>query len=337
MVTIADVAKHAGVAPSTVSYVLTGRRAISARTRAKVRDSIELLGYHPHAGARSLASNRANVVALVLPLRTGVNVPVAMRFVLSVVTAARERDQDVLLVTGDQGVAGINRISGSAMADGLVVMDVEMHDERVPLLRDLPQPSVLIGFPADATGLTCVDLDFSSAGTLCVDHLADLGHREVALLGAPRAVYERDTGFAHRTMAGFTSAALRRGIHATTRSCESDPAEVTRTVTALLAERPALSAVVVHNEAAISPLLAALRTEGRRVPEDVSIVAICPDEVTDRVFPPLTSVQIPTEDLGQRAVELLMAKLARQGVAPATLLTPRLVERGSCGRAPLPG
>ena len=56
MVTIADVARHAGVAVSTVSYVLSGKRAISATTRQRVLASIRALGYHPHAGARALAS-----------------------------------------------------------------------------------------------------------------------------------------------------------------------------------------------------------------------------------------------------------------------------------------
>ncbi len=69
--TVTDVARHAGVAPSTVSYVLSGKRSISAETRQRVLASIRALGYHPHAGARALASNRANVIALVLPLRAG--------------------------------------------------------------------------------------------------------------------------------------------------------------------------------------------------------------------------------------------------------------------------
>ncbi|NUT51361.1 MAG: LacI family DNA-binding transcriptional regulator, partial [Saccharothrix sp.] len=216
MVTIADVARHAGVAPSTVSYVLTGRRSISTATKARVEASVRALGYHPHAGARSLASNRANVLALVLPMREGMHMPVLMQFVVAVANAARRHDHDVLLVTADQGAAGLRRVAGSAQVDGLLVMDVEMHDERVPVLRELDRPSVLIGFPADAAGLTCVDLDFAEAGSRCVDHLADLGHTYVALVGAPRAVYQRDTGFAHRTMAGFSAAAMRRGVSSTT-------------------------------------------------------------------------------------------------------------------------
>src|SRR5689334_7049749 len=176
MVTIIDVARHAGVAPSTVSYVLSGKRAISASTKQRVLSSIRTLGYHPHAGARSLASRRANVIALVLPLRSGMHLPVLMQFATSVVTTARQFDHDVLLVTADEGPAGLRRIAASAMVDGLIAMDVEMHDIRVPVLRELERPSVLIGFPADAAGLTCVDLDFYRAGEACVDHLAGLGH-----------------------------------------------------------------------------------------------------------------------------------------------------------------
>src|SRR5262245_50332305 len=130
LVTIADVARHAGVATSTVSYVLSGKRSISATTRQRVLASVRALGYHPHAGARALASKRANVIALVLPLRSGMHLPVLMQFATSVVTTARQFDHDVLLVTADEGPAGLRRIAASAMVDGVIAMDVEMHDAR---------------------------------------------------------------------------------------------------------------------------------------------------------------------------------------------------------------
>ncbi|MDI5943680.1 LacI family DNA-binding transcriptional regulator, partial [Micromonospora sp. DH15] len=117
MVTISDVARHAGVAVSTVSYVLSGKRAISEVTRNRVLASIRMLGYHPNAGARALASRRANVVALVLPLRSGMQVPVVMQFAMAVVTTARTVEHDVLLVTSDEGPAGLRRIAASAMVD----------------------------------------------------------------------------------------------------------------------------------------------------------------------------------------------------------------------------
>jgi DNA-binding LacI/PurR family transcriptional regulator len=328
-VTISEVARHAGVAVSTVSYVLSGKRAISASTRQRVLDSVRELGYHPNAGARALASRRAKVIALVLPLRAGMHLQVLMHFATSVVTTARQYDHDVLLMTADEGPDGLRRVAASALVDGLVLMDVEMHDPRVPLLRELAEPSVLIGFPADTAGLTCVDLDFARAGALCVEHLAGRGHREIALLGAPAVVYERGTGFAERTRAGFAEAALDHGVVATALPCEEGFDEVCQEVKGLLDARPELSGLVVHNEAAVGHVLAALRMAGRRVPEDVSVVAICPDDVAERASPPLSSVQIPAGEVGHQAVRLLMDKLDGRAVPDATLLEPRLTVRGS--------
>jgi DNA-binding LacI/PurR family transcriptional regulator len=328
-VTIVEVARHARVAPSTVSYVLSGKRAISVATRKRVLASVRALGYHPHAGARALASNRSNVIALVLPLRTGMHLPVVMRFAVAVVTAARRFDHDVLLVTADEGPDGLRRVAASAMVDGLVLMDVELDDRRVPLLRSLDRPSVLIGFPADAAGLTCVDLDFHRAGAECLAHLAALGHRGVALLGAPQAVYERGTGFAHRTRTGFLDAAAAHGVRAVAGPCEENPVAVRLRIAELLSDEPGITGLVVHNEAAVEHVLSALRDLGRRVPEDVSVVAICPEEVAQRAVPALTSVQIPAEEVGIRAVDLLMCKLAGEDPPGSTLLPPQLTARGS--------
>jgi DNA-binding LacI/PurR family transcriptional regulator len=325
VVTITDVARHAGVAASTVSYVLSGKRTISASTRARVQASIRTLGFHPHAGARSLASNKANVIALALPLRQGMHLPVLMQFATAVLTAARAVDHDVLLLTADEGAAGVRRIAGSAMVDGLILMDVETHDPRVPTLRELDRPSVLIGLPAEVDGLTCVDLDFSAAGAACVEHLVSRGHREIALLGAPQVVYDRDTGFARRTREGVMRAARVAGVRATATPCEPTYAAAL----AALGGVPHATGLVVHNEEAVDHVLTALRTLGRRVPEDVAVVAICPDEVAERATPTLTSVPIPASEVGRRAVELLMDKLAGTAVPTVTLLPPQLTVRSS--------
>ena len=334
-VTIADVARHARVAPSTVSYVLSAKRAISAETRRRVLASIEALGYHPHAGARSLASSRSNVIALVLPIRAGIHLPVAMQFAISVVTTAREFDHDALLVTADEGPAALRRVAASAMVDGLILMDVELDDPRVPVLRTLPRHSVLIGLPADAAGLTCIDLDFRAAGGACVRYLARLGHRAVGLIGAPGAVYDRGTGFARRAVAGVLDTARRSGVRATWTPCEEDRAGVRRAVDEVFGRQPGTTGLVVHNEAAVDHLLEALRVTGRRVPDDVSIVAICPDEVAERAHPPLTSVLVPAAEVGAQAVRLLMAKLRDETVDECTLLPPHLVARSSTAPPPV--
>src|ERR1700754_4034249 len=99
MATLADVARHARVAQSTVHYVLSGKRPISDDTRRRVERAIEELGYHPHAGARALPTRGSGVLVLVHPLRPERRLP--MQMVLSVVPSARGHAHDVLLLTGD--------------------------------------------------------------------------------------------------------------------------------------------------------------------------------------------------------------------------------------------
>ncbi|HEY8985220.1 MAG TPA: LacI family DNA-binding transcriptional regulator [Streptomyces sp.] len=327
MVKITDVARLAGVSPSTVSYALSGKRPISEETRRRVQDAVRDLGYRPHAGARALAGRRSRVLALVVPLRTGVHVPVVMQFVMSVVTAARRHDHDVLLLTQEEGEDGLRRAADASLVDAVILMDVQLHDPRLPLLRSPDRPTVMIGFPAGPQGLTCIDLDFRAAGEVCVEHLAELGHRTVALVGSPPEVYVRQTAFAQRVMQGFTTAAARAGLRSAMHPCEPTPAAARRVAEQLLREQPALTGVVVHNEAVLEPLIEAFEQLGLSVPGDLSVAAICPTDLAEHLQ--VTAVALPSGQVGAQAVELLMGKLAGEPVPEATLLPPVLTRRAS--------
>jgi DNA-binding LacI/PurR family transcriptional regulator len=93
---------------------------------------------------------------------------------------------------------------------------------------------------------------------------------------------------------------------------------------------------MVHNESALGPLLGALRTSGRRIGEDLSVLALCPDAQAEQATPALTSMAIPADALGRQAVGLLMAKLDGLPVPAATLLAPQLTVRASTRAALLP-
>jgi DNA-binding LacI/PurR family transcriptional regulator len=334
--TIADVARAAGVSTSTVSYVLSGRRPISAATRARVEASIAQLGYRPHAGARALARQHTNVLALVVPLREAIYVPVIMQFVIAVATAARSYDHDVLLLTNDEGTAGLHRVAGGAMVDALIVMDVEAHDERVPVLRELRQPAVLIGLPDRPSGISCVDLDFAAAGHLAVQHLAEHGHRRVALVGPPPAVYERGTSYATRFRAGFDEAVAELGLAAVGHACEPTHEGAAAYLARVEAELPGVTGLVVHNESVLGPVLSLLRVAGRWVPEDVSVVAVCPRELALGLPVRMTSIDVPAEALGALAVEMVVDLLRGRRGVQTRLLAPTLTERDSCADVPHP-
>jgi DNA-binding LacI/PurR family transcriptional regulator len=267
MPTINDVARAAGVSPSTVSYVLSGRRPISAETRARVHAAIADLGFHPHAGARALASSKTNVLALVVPLRVDVNVPVIMQFATAVVTSARTHNHDVLLLTKDEGTAGLERVANSTMVDALIVMDVERDDLRIPALGKLKQPSVLIGLPTDPAGIACVDLDFAAAAGEALRHLAWHGHRRIALIGPSPAVYRRGTSYADRFLTGFTATSAELGLQTLAHPCEPGPEGVRECLADIDSALPGATALVVHNEEVLRLVLDELRAGGRRIPE----------------------------------------------------------------------
>ena len=326
MATINDVARAAGVSTSTVSYVLSGKRPISAPTRQRVERSIRKLGYRPHAVARALASSRTNVLALMAPLRVDVNVSVIMQFVTGVVTGARMFEHDVLLLTQDDA-AGLERVADGSMVDALIMMDIEADDPRVPVLAGLRQPAVLIGLPSNAEGLSCVDLDFEAAGRTAVRHLAQLGHRQVALIGSSRAVLERHTSYADRMLRGFTAQTAELGIDGVYEPCESSHTGAVAAVDRVLARMPGVTGLVVHNEVALPAVIATLRERGRVVPDDISLVAVCPLDVAVGQPLPLTSVDIPAHAIGRIAVEMAMARVAGEQPAETRLLAPVLTER----------
>ncbi|MFE2738454.1 LacI family DNA-binding transcriptional regulator [Streptomyces sp. NPDC059349] len=328
MVGITEVARHAGVAVSTVSYVLSGKRPISPSTRQRVLDSVAALGY------QRPASSRSHAIGLAVRVDDGAHRPLLAEFMLSASVAARRHHSNILLLTdhADYGVLD------AALLDGLILMDIGIRDPRLETVRGLPVPTVLIGLPHDPAGLTCVDLDFRAAGGLCVDHLADLGHREVILLGAPEAAYRRRTGFAVRTVAGALERAATRGVRLTHRSVEGDWDSTAGTLTRVLQERPDATALIVQNEAATPHLAPLLRSFGRALPEDMSLVVVGSDAVATAGTPQLTSVAVPAAALAERAVELLRQLLDRRstdsGGAAPTLLEPRLTVRASSGPPP---
>ncbi|MGW7412356.1 LacI family DNA-binding transcriptional regulator, partial [Streptomyces sp. NPDC054863] len=263
MVTLAQVAQHAGVSASTVSYVLSGKRTISETTKQRVERSIQELGYHPNAGARALASSRSNIIALMMPLRTDMYVPVMMEIAIAVATQAREHGFDVLMLTGEEGPAAVHRVVGSGLADAIILMDVELDDARLAPLRESGRPAVLIGLPARTAGFTCVDLDFAEAGALCAEHLAQLGHRQIAVIGEAPAVYERRTGFAERTIDGLRTRAREVGLRVLHRPSEGSYAAMAGTLGQIFTERPDVTGFVVQNEQALEPLLSLLRQDRR--------------------------------------------------------------------------
>lgn len=335
MVKITDVARHAGVSPSTVSYALSGKRPVSEKTRRRIEDAARDLGYEPDAGARMLAGRRTNIFALTEPLRADTHAPTHMSFVLATAVAARRRGYDILLLTDEQTSEGMNRVAASRLVDAILVLDVAPDDERAQIARTVRTPTVFIGIPDDSAGLTCVDLDFESAGRLAIDRLADAGHRRITLLGQTEVSY-RKSNFPRRLLHGVQDGALQRGVSlewATTGATTTEPDAVREATERALARGD--RAFVVHAVGDVhETLLAVLSEHGLRVGQDVSIISAAASFDTGALSAPIDTIPLVPMQSCELAVDLAVARLEDRSVpAEIHLIPPEYHPAGSIAPA----
>ncbi|QYN34304.1 LacI family transcriptional regulator [Pseudonocardia sp. DSM 110487] len=338
MVTSRDVARVAGVSQSTVSYVMSGRRTISAETRKRVLDAIEQLTYQPNAGARALASQRTHVVGLVVRFRPGADTTGLLPFIETIAGCARAADHDVLLVTADEGSAGLTRLAGRALCDAIVMMDIEADDARIPVAATLRVPVILIGVPDDSAGLHCVDVDFAEAGRLAVDELAAAGHDRIVVIGHPPDVVERDINYVRRFQRGASAAAEAHGVGMELVSpVPLDRAGVEDAVREALERGGDRPGFVIPNSPAVQPVLQAVLDRGLTPGRDISLVGLCTDAAAEATRPAVTNVSLEPRDVSRRAMEILFRLLDRSADDPAQLvelIPPRLTRRKTTLPAP---
>ncbi len=146
-------------------------------------------------------------------------------------------------------------------------------------------------------------------------------------------------GYAFRTRRGIAEGLTRRRLEFHGRSAEPTPEGIQSTLQALFKEAPELTALIVHNEGVLDLLVHGLDRLGKRVPGDVSIVAIARDAIAQQVVPPLTCVAVPANEMGRQAIELLSSwdgSPARRLLEPMVLQgksdSPSPGEKGRTGR-----
>ncbi|MGW5355681.1 LacI family DNA-binding transcriptional regulator [Streptomyces sp. NPDC004031] len=332
-VTIADVARHAGVSRSTVSYVLSGNRSISPGTSQRVEQAIKELGFTPHAGARSIRTRRTGVIAMALPMVHGPHNQVQMPYVWAAMTEAQEAGLKLLMLTADDDGAAIRDVVATSLVDGVMLMEVQERDPRVALLGGLDCPAVIVGSPDRAHGLPRVDFDFATMAQELADHLLELGHGAVGYLGQTPEVFERQAAYASHARDEVLAALERRGQRSAWASCDGSPQGVAESLDGLFERLPGMSGLIVYNERALRPAMDRLAATGRRIPEDLSVIALCPDEEAERTSPPVTSLSLPAEELARLAVRSLASLVASRPVPARQLLAPTWTARASTAPA----
>ncbi len=327
--TIADVAARAGVNKATVSHALSGKRPVSALARAKVEQAVRELGYYPNPIAQRLAGGASRTVGLAYPLYGGEVAGLEMKFISGAASVINRADYAFVLLTHPEGRSdGLERMVRAGLLDGVLLMQVRLHDPRVELLEASHVPFVLIGRPADTTGVAFIDLDIDAAMRLCVDHLVELGHRAVGYL----RMGDSDLGFAVRAREAYGRACQPHGLPDRSIACELSRESGRLAAQALLRQHPATSALIAWNDLVALGALEGAEELGLRAPRDLSLVCFDDSTVAPVVRFRPTAIDIHATEMAAQATRMLLDMLgAPEEPPPQVLLAPTWIPGETTG------
>lgn len=326
-VTIADVAARAGVDPGLVSKVLNDKPGFSIRdsTRARILQAATDLAYRPSGAARSLRTSRTGAIGVLLPTFTNPIWPI----ILDAAEAEADRRGYTLLagIAGDESSAGARRpsrfldLAKGGAVDGLLVASTLDDTDLVEGLEHTPW--LHINRRPDKSRRHVL-LDDAAGTALATQHLIDLGHTRLAHLSGPLGT---DSG--RRRLEGFQAAAAAFGADHPVAEARYDVTSGKAAMSELLALPLRPTGVVCANVASAAGALAAAAEKGVAVPGDISVVALHDIALAESFRPALTTVRMPLEELGRRAVELLLDVEAGADIDEMIAGPVELVERES--------
>lgn len=336
--TLSDVGELAGVSISVVSRLLNADPSLRIReeTRQRVLAAATELRYTPNYAGRALRRSRSGAIALIVP---DINSAVFADLLKGVEAGADEHDLIVLLGRAERVRAGgdvIRRLNGEGRVDGFLLQrQDDLDNEGLHQLQQVQQrkPPVVLVNSGTVRGRPSVSLDDVGAARLATEHLLELGHRRIGIVGGTVTTYT-----ARRREQGYRAAMRDAGVTVRTdlRTTLGYTPHSGRAALAALLERPKPpTALFVANVNAAFGVLAAAHARGLTLPADLSMVAMHDVWMADSTWPPLTTVRMPLYDLGLEAVRRLVAQLT--GDAPQRVVVqspPELIVRASTAPPP---
>lgn len=336
-VTINDIARRAGVSKGAVSYALNGRPGLSDKTRKRILEIADELGWRPNSAARSLSASRANACGLVLarPPRTLAVETFFPELLAGVESELSARSVALLLqlATDVESEAAVyRRWWAERRVDGVLVVDLRLGDPRVDVLVHLGLPAVVVGGPVEKGTLPTVWHDEKTVVVELVRYLAALGHTRVArVAGVP--------GFVHSTLrtAVFEEATRELELSAQVVATDYTPESGARATRQLLSDPDPPTAIAYDSDVLAVTGLGVAQQMGFSVPGDVSIVAWDDSLLCQVVHPPLTTVSRDISEYGALACKRLLAAIEDPSDT-SDVEAPRgeLTTRASTGPAPSP-
>lgn len=321
--TVRDVARAAGVSPSTVSRALANPDMVNPATREMVMRAAQRLGYEPNRAARGLITGRTGNIGVIVPDLTN---PFFPHVVKGIQARARDAEYNIFLADSDEDPAAEAALirALAKQVDGIILCATRMSERDIAAFAG---DNVLVLINRRVGRTPAVTTDYADGMRQAVAHLDALGHRHIAWVGGPRTSWT--TGERLRGLQVSAGAA-----DVTLTDIGNFPATFAGGVAAAdQAVASGATAVVGYNDIVALGILSRLSARGIAVPTEVSIVGFDDIAMSEMSHPALTTVGAPKEAAGVAAFDLMHSLLHKPGEsAPARRELPvQLVVRGSSG------
>jgi LacI family transcriptional regulator len=327
-ITIEEVARLAGVSTATVSRVLSRPEVVRNQTREQVMAAIAKLDYQPDAAARALASGRTHTVGCVIPT---LDHAIFARSTQAMQTTLAQAGYQLLVASHEYDPSTefeLVRALQQRGVDALVLVGTD-HAPRLWKALSAWRKPTLLTWSCDPR-LPSLGFDNEGAAQMATSHLLELGHRYIGVISGFTAHNDR----AHSRIAGVRKSLTQAGLSlpanfVTEQAFNLEGGRLGLRQLMRLRRKP--TAIFCGNDLlAVGAMLEAERM-GLNVPVDLSICGIDNLEISEAINPGLTTVSLPTQDLGRIAAQYMLSAISGEIIAAKSLLPFELVVRGSTG------
>lgn len=331
--TIKDIARKVGVNPSTVSRVINGTASISNETKEKIYVAMREMDYHPNSQARRLVNGSTFTIGLVID--AGNSDAYSNAFFISSVSAIERVTQDRgynLLITNSGNCQNQNAVENLILenkVDGVILPVSDVTDELIELLVSKEFPFVIMGEPEKKMNQDYwVDINNEQGGRLAVQYLIQAGYHCPILF-----VEDKTTVFEKNRIQGFQKQLELSGIECRESNiveCGTAAEQIIAKVKMVLHDFAKVDSIICTNNIVAFHVIQELKKGGKRIPEDMGIVAFDNYPLAEYMEPPLTVVDVNTYKLGELAANILFDKMKQiKKENKKSLVDTQMIVRGS--------
>ncbi len=332
VVTLKAVAQHLGLTPGTVSAVLNdspSARSIPPETKNRIHAAAKELNYRPNFFARTLRNKRTYTIGVIAE---EIGDTYSSPIISGLEQYLRKRDYFFLTVVHRHDIELLNRyaqILSERGVEGIITIDTTVQD--APAL-----PTVAIAGHTKIKGVTNIVLDHERAAVLALSHLKELSHQRIAFMrGNPVSSDAKDRWDAICKVAAQLSLEVDPDLVVQLDTEDSTPQLGYPFAKQLLARKKPFTALFAYNDISAIGAIKAFQEQGRRVPQDISVIGF--DDIPGAAFytPSLTTVRQPLNRMGEVAAQILLDRLEGKQEDPVEIaIEPELVVRESTAKSP---